>query len=173
MIAQWEHLSFAIFIFDLKRQLKLLTCLIFPLRWACFLSKPSHIAQWEHLFSMDFDDSRPFLLCFRLKGPFSMITSSHSGNTKYMRSLSMKDSTKIELFYFDEDFRRIAQWVLALSNGSYAGCHTRWRGLECHLLGAPTERCNIFRLKRVPIAHEKSDMLDIHRDTFQDLSVDF
>ena len=41
----WVHLSFAIFaIFDLKRQLKLLemacdqvqTCLIFPLRWACF-----------------------------------------------------------------------------------------------------------------------------------------
>ena len=41
----WVHLSLAIFaIFDLKRQLKLLemacdqvqTCLIFPLRWACF-----------------------------------------------------------------------------------------------------------------------------------------
>ena len=41
----WVHLSFAIFaIFDLIRQLKLLemacdqiqTCLIFPLRWACF-----------------------------------------------------------------------------------------------------------------------------------------
>ena len=25
------------------------------------------IAQWVHLFSMDFDDSRPFLLCFSLK----------------------------------------------------------------------------------------------------------
>ena len=41
----WVHLSFAIFaIFDVKRELKLLemacdqvqTCLIFPLRWACF-----------------------------------------------------------------------------------------------------------------------------------------
>ena len=41
----WVHLSFSISaIFDLKRQLKLLemacyqvqTCLIFPLRWACF-----------------------------------------------------------------------------------------------------------------------------------------
>ena len=44
-VDQWVHLSFAIFaIFDQKRHLKLLemacdqvqTCLIFPLRWACF-----------------------------------------------------------------------------------------------------------------------------------------
>ena len=27
---------------------------------------------------------------------------------------SMKDSTKIELFYFYDNFRRIAQWVLSL-----------------------------------------------------------
>ena len=75
-IAQWEHLSFAIFaFFDLERQLKLyemacdqvLTCLIFPLRWACFPIKTSRIAQWVHLFSIDFDDSRPFLLFFSLK----------------------------------------------------------------------------------------------------------
>ena len=60
-IAQWEHLSFAIFaIFDLESQLNLLemagdqflTCLIFPLRLACFPIK----AQWVHLFSMDFND---------------------------------------------------------------------------------------------------------------------
>ena len=60
----WVHLSFAIFaIFDLKRQLKLLemacdqvqTCLIFPLRWACFPIKIGRNAQWVHLFSMDFD----------------------------------------------------------------------------------------------------------------------
>ena len=76
-IAQWEHLSFAIFaISDLKRQLKVLemayndqvlTCLTFPLQWACFPIKTSRIAQWVHLFSMDFDDSRSFLLCFSLK----------------------------------------------------------------------------------------------------------
>ena len=61
----WEHLALAIFAyFDLKRQLKLLevacdqvqTCLIFPLRWACFPIKIGRNAQWEHLFSMDFDD---------------------------------------------------------------------------------------------------------------------
>ena len=50
-----------------------------------------------------------------MKCPFPMIKSSHSGNTIYMRLLSMKDSTKIELFYFDDNFRRIAQWVLALT----------------------------------------------------------
>ena len=38
-----------------------------------------------------------------------MIESLHS----YMRLLSMKDSTWIELFYFYDNFRRIAQCVLA------------------------------------------------------------
>ena len=61
----WVHLSFAIFaIFDVKRELKLLemacdqvqTCLIFPLRWACFPIQIGRNAQWEHLFSMYFDD---------------------------------------------------------------------------------------------------------------------
>ena len=122
MIAQWEDLSFAISaIFDLKRQLKLLemvcnqvlTCLIFLLRWACFPIKPSRIAQWEHLFLMDFDDSRPFLIMFLSKMTILMIKSSRSGNTKFIRLLSMNDSTKIELFYFDHNFRCIAQWVLA------------------------------------------------------------
>ena len=61
----WVHSSFAIFaIFDLKRQLKLLemafdqvqTCLIFPFRWAGFPIKFGRNAQWEHLFSMCFDE---------------------------------------------------------------------------------------------------------------------
>ena len=61
----WVHLSFAIFaIFDQERQLKLLemafdqvqTCLIIPLRWACFPIKIGRNAQWEHLFSLYFDD---------------------------------------------------------------------------------------------------------------------
>ena len=69
----WVHLSFAIFaIFDLKRQLKLLemafdqvqTCLIFPLRWASFPIKIGRNAQWEHLFSMDFDDFSTIYLIF-------------------------------------------------------------------------------------------------------------
>ena len=64
-VDQWVHLSFAIFaIFDLKRPLKLLemafdqvqTCLIFPFRWALFPIQIGRNAQWEHLFSMDFDD---------------------------------------------------------------------------------------------------------------------
>ena len=61
-IAQWEHLSFATFVFPM--QLKLLAmafdqdlaCLIFTLRWACFPIKSSRNAQWVHLFSMYFDD---------------------------------------------------------------------------------------------------------------------
>ena len=32
------------------------TCLIFPFRWACYPVKSSRNAQWEHLFSMDFDE---------------------------------------------------------------------------------------------------------------------
>ena len=61
----WVHLFFAIFaLFDGKRELKLLemacdqvqTCLIFPLRWAGFPIKIGRNAQWEHLFSMCFDD---------------------------------------------------------------------------------------------------------------------
>ena len=61
----WIHLFFAIFaLFDVKRELKLLemacdqvqTCLIFLLRWACFPIQIGRNAQWEHLFSMCFDD---------------------------------------------------------------------------------------------------------------------
>ena len=37
------------------------TCLIFPLRWACFPIKIGWNAQWEHLFSMYFDDF--FIIC--------------------------------------------------------------------------------------------------------------
>ena len=32
-----------------------LTCLIFPLRWACFSIKTSRIAQWVHIFSITFN----------------------------------------------------------------------------------------------------------------------
>ena len=69
----WVHLSFSIFsIFDVKIQLKLRemaydqvqTCLIFPLRWAGFPIKFGRNAQWEHLFSMYFDDSLPISLFF-------------------------------------------------------------------------------------------------------------
>ena len=113
----------------LKKQLKLLamafdqdlTCLIFPLRWAHLPIKNSHKAQWVHLFSINFDGFRPFRLYFILKWPFPKIKSSHSGNTIYMRLLSMKDSAKIELFYFDDNFRHIAQWVLAF---------IRWMGFS-------------------------------------------
>ena len=78
----WVHLTFAIFaIFDVKRLLKLLemacdqvqTCLIFPLRWAGFPIKIGRNAQWEHLFSMYFDDFRSFTLFVQSKSPLSMI----------------------------------------------------------------------------------------------------
>ena len=41
-----------------------LTCLIFPLRWACIPIKIGRNAQWEHLFSMDFDDLSTIYLIF-------------------------------------------------------------------------------------------------------------
>ena len=64
-VNQFVHLSFVIFAnSDLKRQLKLLevacdqvqTCLIVPLRWACFPIKIGRNARWDNLFSIDFDD---------------------------------------------------------------------------------------------------------------------
>ena len=69
----WVHLFYAIFaLFDGKRELKLLemacdqvlTCLIFPLRWASFPIKIGRNAQWEHLFSMVFDDFSTIYLIF-------------------------------------------------------------------------------------------------------------
>ena len=77
----WVHSSFAIFaIFDLKRQLKLLemafdqvqTCSIFPFRWAGFPIKFGRNAQWEHLFSMYFDDLLPISLISCSQSPFWM-----------------------------------------------------------------------------------------------------
>ena len=66
-----------VFFYD-NKQLKLLamaldqylTCLIFPLRWACFPIKTSRIAQWVHLFSVDFDDFSTIYLMFSLKPIF-------------------------------------------------------------------------------------------------------
>ena len=90
----WVHSSFAIFaIFDLKRQLKLLemafdqvqTCLIFPFRWAGFPIKFGQNAQWEHLFSMYFDDFLPITLISLSQSPFSMEKLSFSGYTIYFR----------------------------------------------------------------------------------------
>ena len=93
-VGLWIHLTFANFaIFDVKRQLKLLemacdqvqTCLMFPLQWACFPIKIGQNAQWEHLFSMYFDDFF-FTICltFQSKSPFSMKKLSLSGNTIYL-----------------------------------------------------------------------------------------
>ena len=85
-------------IFDVKRQLKLLemacdqvqTCLIFPLRWAGFPINIGRNAQWEHLFSMYFDDFLTICLTLQSKSPFSMKKLSLSGNTIYLRLLAMK-----------------------------------------------------------------------------------
>ena len=41
-----------------------LTSLIFPFRWACFPIKIGRNAQWEHLFSMYFDDFLTMYLMF-------------------------------------------------------------------------------------------------------------
>ena len=107
----WVHLTFAIVeIFDVKRQLKLLekacnqvqTCLIFPLRWACFPVKIGRNAQKVHLFSMDFDDSYPIYLIFQSKSPFSIVHPSFNGNTTYLRLLSIKgcDAIRPVLHFF-------------------------------------------------------------------------
>ena len=75
----WVHLTFAIFaILDVKRQLKSLemacnqvqTCLIFPLRWAGFPIRICQNAQWEHLFSMYFNDFVTICLTFQSKRHF-------------------------------------------------------------------------------------------------------
>ena len=59
-----------------------LTCLIFPLRWACFPIKIGQNAQWEHLFSMYFNDFWIFcLIFFKSKSAFSMVKVSLNGNT--------------------------------------------------------------------------------------------
>ena len=94
-IAQWEHLSFAIFaISDLKRHLKLLemacdqvlTYLIFPLWWVSFPIKVSRNAhQWEHLFLIYFDDFSTIYLNFKPNRPLSMKKLSLNGNTIYFR----------------------------------------------------------------------------------------
>ena len=49
-----------------------------------------NIAQWVHLFLMEFNDFRSFLLCFSLKCPFPIIKSSLNGNTIHMQLLSIK-----------------------------------------------------------------------------------
>ena len=41
-----------------------LTCLIFPFRWTGFPIKIGRNAQWEHLFSMDFDVFFPLFTLF-------------------------------------------------------------------------------------------------------------
>ena len=88
----WVHSSFAIFaIFDLKRQLKLLemafdqvqTYLIFLFRWAGFPIKFGRNAQWEHLFSMYFDDFFPITHISLSQSPFSMEKLSFSGYTTH------------------------------------------------------------------------------------------
>ena len=65
---------------------------IIPLRWACFPFKSSRIAQRVHLFSMDFDDSLTIYLTF-----YSMVKVSLSGNTIYLRLLSIKGCDAIRL----------------------------------------------------------------------------
>ena len=97
----YRVIPFAILaIFDQKWHLKSLemacdqvqTCLIFPLRWAGFPIKIGRNAQWEHLFSMYFD-----VFFYHLPYTFDLGMSCHS--------------TRIELYYFDDNFCRIAQWV--------------------------------------------------------------
>ena len=46
------------------------TGLIFPFRWAGFPNKIGRNAQWEHLFSMYFDDLSTIYLIFSLKVHF-------------------------------------------------------------------------------------------------------
>ena len=67
-----------------------LTCMTFPLRWLSFPIKTNLIAQWVHLFSMDFDDLSTIYLIFQSKSPFLMVKVSLSGNIIYFRLLAMK-----------------------------------------------------------------------------------
>ena len=49
---------------------QVLTCPIFPLKWASFPIKISRNAQWEHFFSIYFDDFSTIYLIFWSKSPF-------------------------------------------------------------------------------------------------------
>ena len=114
----WVHLSFAIFaIFDLKRQLKLLemvcdqiqTCLIFPLRLACFPIKIGRNAQWV---SMKF---RPFTLFSSLKVHFRWKNYPSVGTLYAFDRGMWCHSTRIELFDFDDNFGWYSLWVRPFS----------------------------------------------------------
>ena len=85
--------------------LQVQTCLIFPSRWASFPIKISYNAQWEHLFSMYFDDFLTISL---------IILVYKSILDEKMISQWKHHSTSIDLFYFDDNFRRIVLWVLAI-----------------------------------------------------------
>ena len=92
---------------------------MFLVRWVCFPIKSSQIAQREHLFSMDFDDFLTIYLIFLvlkyiLDGKSISQWEQHIPAIPFDKGMGCH-LTVIELFYSDDNFRRIAQWVLALS----------------------------------------------------------
>ena len=64
--------------------------LIFHLRWAYFPIEIGRNAQWEHKYSMYFDDFSTIYLICQSKSPFLMVKVSLSGNSIYLRLLAMK-----------------------------------------------------------------------------------
>ena len=58
-----------------------------------------------------------------------MVKLSLSGNTIYLQLLSIKGCDAIRrglnCFYFDDNFRRIAQWVLTLPGGLFFTSHNQ------------------------------------------------
>ena len=80
-------------------------------RWAHFPIKNSRKAQWVHLFLMNINGFRSVCLYFSLKVHFRWKNDLSMG-TPYTFDEGMScHSTRIELFYFDDNFHRIAQWV--------------------------------------------------------------
>ena len=115
------------------------TCLIFPLRWAGFPIKIGRNAQWEHLFSKYFDDFFTICLTFQSKSPFSM-KKMISQWEHHISAITCDEgircnSTRISLFYFDDNFRRYSLWVrpLSLIPGLMRGLYPTERSL-CDLL---------------------------------------
>ena len=91
------------------------TCLVFPVRWVCFLLETSHIAQWVHLLYVSL-----LVLTghWSIASQFSRIKLSHCGYTMFIRLFWMETwhSTREINIYFEHNYCPVAQCVPTLLN---------------------------------------------------------
>ena len=104
---------------------QLQTCLIFPLRWTGFPIKIGRNAQWEHLFSMYFNDFLIIYLIFLvLKSIFDQFIHKYFPNLYNIYGLFFFQFLKS---IFDE--KMIFQWVHHIL--SIEACDAIRQGLNC------------------------------------------